>query len=271
MRPTIFAPFAPRFLLAVALLGTLAVSPARAALQDELQVYDDGINEPGEFGVELHVNTTPRGIATPSYPGEKISLHGWRFTPEFSWGWTRTVELGLYVPVVMDADRHVDLAGLKARIKWLPVQPDPTQGGMFAGFNFELARVKPSYDPARYATESKLMLGHRSPRGLLSFNLNMGNELEGPRQGDRSEFRYAIKATRQLRSTGWSGGLEYYQDLGAIGRPLPRDEQERRLYAIAEWDRTPWSLHFGIGRGLTPVTDDLTVKFIAEIPINLLN
>lgn len=264
-------PIVSRLLLALALIGPLLLQPVHAALQDELQVYDDGINEPGDFGVELHVNTTPRGLATPSYPGESMSLHGWRFTPEFSWGWTRTVELGLYVPIVMDADRKVDLAGLKARIKWLPVQPDPTRGGMFAGFNFELARVKPEYDLARYATESKLMLGHRSPRGLLSFNLNMGKELEGPNQRDRPEFRYALKATRQLRASDWSGGLEYYQDLGAIGHPLPRDEQERRIYAIAEWDHAPWSLHFGVGRGLTPVTDDLTLKFIAEIPMNLLH
>ena len=39
----------------------LSVCPARAELQDEIQVYDDAINARGETGLELHLNTTPRG------------------------------------------------------------------------------------------------------------------------------------------------------------------------------------------------------------------
>ena len=34
----------------------LLAGSAHADLQDEIQVYDDAINSPGEFGVELHVN-----------------------------------------------------------------------------------------------------------------------------------------------------------------------------------------------------------------------
>ena len=48
----------------------LLAGSARADLQDEIQVYDDAINVQGEFGVELHVNTTPSGRRTPDRPGE---------------------------------------------------------------------------------------------------------------------------------------------------------------------------------------------------------
>ena len=49
----------------VALLGCAALSlPARAVLPDEIQVYDDSINKPGEFGLELHLNATPAGRGT---------------------------------------------------------------------------------------------------------------------------------------------------------------------------------------------------------------
>jgi len=46
-------------LFAVALLG--GSFAAQAALQDEIQVYDDEINAKGEYSLELHLNTTPNG------------------------------------------------------------------------------------------------------------------------------------------------------------------------------------------------------------------
>ena len=258
-------------LLAAALSVSLATPPAQAALQDEIQVYDDSINDPGEFGLELHVNTTPRGIATPSYPGEKVSLHGWRLTPEFSWGLTRTVELGLYVPTVLDAQGQYQLAGIKGRVKWLPIRPEGDDGiGWFTGFNVELSQSRAEYDPARLSTESKWILGHRSLNGFIGFNLNIGNEIEGPNSGDRPEVEYAFKGMRELGS-GWSAGAEYYLGTGAVGHTLPADQQDRRVFLIAELDRKPWEFHFGIGSGLTSATDNLTVKFIAEIPMNLLH
>ena len=53
-----------RTILAFAVLAafTLAApSIAYAYLQDEIQVYDDEINAKGEYSLELHLNTTPRG------------------------------------------------------------------------------------------------------------------------------------------------------------------------------------------------------------------
>ena len=52
------------------LLGTIwfavmgAPDPAASAQQDEIQVYADDINKRGEFGLEWHLNTTPRGRTT---------------------------------------------------------------------------------------------------------------------------------------------------------------------------------------------------------------
>jgi hypothetical protein len=40
--------------------AALLPSAARAALSDEIQVDTDDINAPHEFGLELHVNATPR-------------------------------------------------------------------------------------------------------------------------------------------------------------------------------------------------------------------
>ena len=47
------------------ILALGAGGDAHAALIDEIQVYTDDINAPGQFGLELHLNTTPKGRSTP--------------------------------------------------------------------------------------------------------------------------------------------------------------------------------------------------------------
>src|SRR5438309_8658327 len=89
----------------------LIPSIAGAELSDEIQVYTDDINAPGEFGLELHVNTTPKGRSTPDYPGEVTPQHGWRFTPEFSYGIAKDWEAGLYLPVSRDERGNTRAAG----------------------------------------------------------------------------------------------------------------------------------------------------------------
>ena len=119
--------------LIVTLLG-LSALPAHAVLPDEIQVYTGDINAPGEFGLELHLNTTPSGISEPSYPREVTTPHGWRATAEFSYGLTSSVELGLYVPTALTRENTYYVTGPKVRVKWMPVRPEEGVG-YFAGVN----------------------------------------------------------------------------------------------------------------------------------------
>ena len=70
----------------VVCLLALAPLASHAVLQDEIQVYDDEINAKGEQSLELHVNNTPNGLVTPSYPGEVMNNHNTRITPEYAYG-----------------------------------------------------------------------------------------------------------------------------------------------------------------------------------------
>ncbi len=95
---------------------------AIAALPDEIQVYTDDLEKPGERGVELHINTTPKGRTEPDYPGEVVPHHGLRVTPEISFGLARDWDGGVYLPFVRSGDGATFFAGPRFRLKWMPLR-----------------------------------------------------------------------------------------------------------------------------------------------------
>lgn len=254
--------FCPTLLAA---LFVVAVPASRAVMIDEIQVYADDINPPGKFGLELHVNTTVQGRATPDYPGEITPEHGLRVTPEFSYGLTRTLEAGLYLPTERTANGALDLAGTKLRLKWLPLQPDAQRGGLFAGANLELSRLQPRFELGRWSSELRTIFGWRSEDWLLAANPVFSWTLAGPEQSSRPDFEFQVKAARRI-AQGISFGPEYYAGFGPLGQAFPHAQQDHSLFAALDVDRGKWVFNAGLGRGLTSAADRWTVKFIFEVP-----
>ncbi len=250
---------------ALAALAWLTLSgAAQAAFQDEIQVYDNAINERGEWGLELHVNTTPSGRATPDYPGEVPPRHALRTTPELAYGLGHGLEAGLYLPAIVDASGHFDLAGLKARLKWLPFELVDGRGG-FGGVNVELSRLAQRYSQSRWSAETRFIAGWRNADWLLVANPTLEFDLSDGQGGSRPALSLGLKAARNV-GEGLAAGLEAYSDQGPLGRRLPWQQQDHRLFAVLDVDRKPWIFNLGIGRGLTDAADRWTVKAIFELP-----
>jgi hypothetical protein len=256
-----------RALFAAAAGLSCAVLPARAEMIDEIQVYTDDINKPGEFGLELHVNTTPKGRGTPRYPGEITPRHGLRFTPELSYGLTRDLEAGLYLPYARDAEGTTHFAGPKLRLKWLPLRPDEGAEGGFMGANVEYSLIAPQFEQSRKSIELRPILGYRNRDWLLAANPILGWSLAGPDNDRTPDFSPSAKVARNVAS-GIALGVEYYTELGKVNNFLPHAEQAHTLYFALDYDRKPWVFNVGIGRGLNGATDRWTLKTIIEIPID---
>lgn len=95
-----------------------------AAAPEEIQVYMDEMNQPGQFGLDVHSNYVFTGALIDDYPGQQPSLHRLRVTPEFSYGLTSTFELGLYLPLAtLDRQDHLGADGVKFRIKYIAPRP----------------------------------------------------------------------------------------------------------------------------------------------------
>jgi hypothetical protein len=249
-----------------ALLGLSSPAPLRAALSDEIQVYTDGIEQPGQFGLEMHLNTPLRGRRTPDFPGEITPHRAWRVTPEFSYGLTSEVDLGLYMPYVRDEGGTWHYAGPKLRLKWLPLQVSPGQH-WFAGVNVEYGMIKPEFEQATRFIETRPIVGYRGKEWLLAFNPILGLDLTGPNHDGKPDFAPAFKVARSV-APGAALGIEYYAELGKLERFAPRSEQSHTLYFTLDWDRKPLGFNLGIGRGLNQATDKWTLKAIFEIPMH---
>jgi hypothetical protein len=229
---------------------------AHAALPDEIQVYTDDLEKPGEYGVELHVNTTPKGRSTPDYPGEVPPNHGLRVTPEISLGLARNWDAGIYLPFVRSGEGTDYFAGPRFRLKWLPLRPAEGEAGYFAGVNWEVSFVERRFEEARRTMETRPILGYRNADWLFSFNPIVEADLAGAQKGVLT-FAPAFKAARRV-SGDTALGVEYYAELGRLSHFAPRSEQSHTLYAVIDTRR----VNFGIGRGLTAATDRWTIKSI---------
>jgi len=239
-----------RFLVVAALF---CCSHAYGALPDEIQVYTDDINAPGERGIELHVNATPSGRSRPDYAGEVTPYHGLRITPELSWGLVPDVDWGLYLPFVRSGDGTEYFAGPRFRLKWMPLRSKP---GYFAGVNVELSFVERRFEEARRTAEIRPIVGYRNDDWLLSFNPIVGTDLAGPQKGVLT-FAPAFKIARSAGG-GYALGAEYYAELGRLSHFAPGSEQSHTLYFVLDTQ----TVNFGVGRGLNGASDRWTVKAI---------
>ena len=237
------------------------------ALPDEIQVYTDDLTAPGKYGLELHVNTTPKGQRDPEYPGAISSHHGLRITPEFSYGTGRNTDVGLYVPAVRDAEGNWYVPGLKLRAKWMPIHGDEATGGWYLGVNGEISNISRKFSASRVSSEMRIIAGYRSEAWLIGVNPILSWALSPGHRESNPEIDMAWKVARSV-VPGIALGFEYYSGMGKFGSALPRDMQDRVLYLTLDVDRAPWVFNIGIGKGQTGAADAWTVKAIVEFPFD---
>ncbi len=247
-------------------LAALVPSISWAALSDEIQVYDDDINAPREFGLEMHVNATPTGRSLPEYAGEVVPAHGLRVTPEFSYGLTRAFEAGLYVPSSFDSAGRGSLAGWKLRLKWLPIHGDEGEAGAFAGANGELSRLARRFSESRESFELRTIAGYRAASWLLAVNPVFGWDLSRGYRAGGPDFSLGVKATREVAEK-LSIGAEYYSEMGKAAHILAIRDQANSLFVVVDTQLKSIGINFGVGRGLTGAADKWTVKAIFAIPL----
>jgi len=231
-------------------------SPA-GAQTDEIQVYDAEIVATGAVALDLHNNYTPSGRRRPAFPGGLLPDHTLNGVAEWAYGVTPWFEAGLYLPLYsVTRDHSVLYDGFKLRA--LLVSPDAASRTVFYGVNFEFSFNTGHWDPRRYTSEIRPIIGAHLGRVDLIFNPIVDNSYVGV---SRLEF---VPATRVAVRVGQDTklALEEYDDFGRVSHFLPSGQQTHQLFAVVDHPVAGFDIELGVGAGLNAATDHRVVKLI---------
>jgi len=244
--------------------GLLLAGPALAA-DEEIQVYMDDMDRPGQFGLDLHNNYVLSGDAGVDYAGQMSSLHRYRLTPEWSYGLAKTVELGLYLPLTtLDSQGHFAADGVKGRIKF--IAPKAEGQTWFWGLNLEIGRVSHALDENPWNGELKGIVGGRFGRWTVASNLNLDFKVAGPAPAPAS-LDFDTKVSYAV-TKDFAVGVESYDGLGTVHRLGHFSEADQALYGAIDASLGKWDLNLGLGHGYGSSPDGWTLKAIISVPID---
>jgi len=253
--------FALALVVIATLNGTISAQYALAA-PDEIQVYTDDMNEPGEFGVELHVNYVIEGERQAAYTGASPTQHMLQTTPEFSYGISKNWEAGMYVPVSYEENGNLYGNGLRLRMKYIAT---PEAGStLFWGLNVEYGYSNLRVAESEWGMELRPIIGYRTDNWLLSFNPILSMDLSS-NFSQQPQFEPALKLARTV-AEGVQAGLEYYGEYGYTNDLLPSSERVNYLYAAVDIEHRGFDMNIGIGRGDSNASDNWIAKAIIAFP-----
>ena len=241
--------------IAVAVLLVMA-NPAWA-VTDEIQVYTGDVAAPGVFNLTLHNNYTPNGIKTPEFPAALADDGTLSGVAEWAYGVTPWFEAGLYLPLYALSSNHGgQVNGFKLRT--LFVNPDNPTSNFYYGVNFEFSYNARHWDESRFTGEVRPIIGYHFGPVSLTVNPILDNSYKGFAALD---FAPATRLDYTI-NPDWTVALEEYDDSGQLRGFMPADQQSHQLFAVVDHTIGPVSIEGGVGFGLTPATDHLTLKLI---------
>lgn len=247
--------FNPALIVGLA-LGLLASAPCHAA-SEEIQVYMDDLSAPGQFGIDVHNNFVISGASAPTYPGELPPRHVYRLTPEFYYGLTRTLELGLYVLTTKGPQDNGRVEGGKVRLKY--IAPHDTEAGFFWGMNLEAGRTGARVSETPWNAQLKGIVGYRSGPWTVAANPNLDWSLS--KHSGPVAASVDVKVAYAM-ATKTSIGFESYNELGPLSHLQALNRNSKTLYAVIDQEIGGLDVNAGLGRGLTNDADRWVLKFI---------
>ena len=259
----IFSVRYPRALVVLTATSSLIFAGAAHAADEEIQVYMNEINAPGQPGLDLHTNYVASGDGGVDYPGVQSSLQRLRVTPEFSYSLNDHVELGAYLPLAtLDSTRHLRVDGWKVRVKWLARHPER---GFYYGVNYEVGRLDHHLDRNPWNNEIKLIGGWEGDRWIVGANVNFDFALSGPAKTP-VDVQLATKVGYKL-GKATTIGLESYNGLGTLRHFADPSVDDQSTFVALDTRIGRWDLNLGLGKGYGTSRDSTIIKLIVGVPI----
>jgi len=252
--------------LALFAFASLAVPHMVSAQTDEIQVYDGRLAARGRFNLTLHNNFIPEGRTTPAFAGALLANRSLNGVPEWAYGVSSWFETGLYLPLYSIGKRATRssamLNGVKLRLLFaVPRADDRT---FFYGVNFEFSYNAKHWDPRRFTSEVRPIIGwHLHPVDII-VNPIFDTAYDGL---ENLDFAPATRVACDL-SRMWRLAIEEYDDFGPRHQFYAGNQQAHQLYGVVDHTTKSLEIEAGVGIGLTDASDRMTLKLILSRDLN---
>ena len=228
----------------------LAAYPAISQEAYEIQVYASNTMPRKSMIIELHSNVSPVG------PSSNKSFHPLHETLEITTGITDNFEFGFYVFTRIN-NGQVQYIGNNIR----PRVMAPAKWNLPVGLSLS-AEIGFERDPdssvTNWGMEIRPIIDKTMGKWYFSFNPNFEKIFQ---DGSPFEFTPNIKTYYLIKKVGV--GLEYYGNVGNAVKWVPGNQQFHQLYAVMDlFTDLRLELNFGIGRGLTDISDTWNIKLL---------
>ncbi len=249
-------------------IGLIAVPVTTLAQTDEIQVYDAEIEPPGIFNLMVHTNFTPDGRTIPVFPGAIIANDSVNGAAEWAYGVTPWLEQGLYLPVysLYSANHGTTINGFK--IRELFVRPHAHEHTFFYGLNFEFSVNKDYWESRTITSEIRPIIGlHLHPWDFI-YNPIVDTDYTGG--FGNLQYNPAGRIAYNL-SSKWAVAVEEYDGFGPLRRFVPYQQQFHEAWAVMDHYSPKFlglNVEAGIGFGLTPGSDKITLKLMLSRNLN---
>lgn len=257
----------PTAIAALSLVAlTLSAPRVGAAQADEIQVYDGGVAPPGVFNLTLHNNFTPNGLRTPAFAGGIRPDKALNGVPEWAYGVTDWFEAGFYLPLYSIGNRAGHTAALLNgfKLRLLFAAPRAAERTFFYGVNFEFSYNARHWDPTRFTSEIRPIIGwHLRPLHVI-VNPIFDTAYDGL---ENLDFAPATRVACDV-GAAWQLALEEYDDFGPVHQFYSGGQQGHQLYGVIDHSSKALDVEAGVGFGLTGASDKITLKLILARDLN---
>jgi hypothetical protein len=179
---------------------------------------------------------------------------------EVTYGFTSWFETGFYVFSSIQPDQGWRWVGdhIRPRVR----VPEEWNWPVGLSLSTEIGYVARSFSEDTWGWELRPIIDKQWGRWYLALNPALEKSWSGLHSNEGFDFEPSAKLGFKVAER-ISVGVEYYAELGDLGRFDSWNHQEHQVFPVIDLDfGDDWEFNFGVGIGLTRSTDDLVIKLI---------
>lgn len=238
-----------------ALALTMAIATPALAAPEEIEVYRNELNAPGEWALETNQSYVFSG-SDEHEPGELASVGRYRLTPEIAYGLSPHWEVGILAMTTV-RNGEFDAHGLKSRIRYIAPHAET---GAYWGANLEVGWTDHHLDAKPWSAELRGIWGYEGKTWVVSFNPTL-EMAAGQGAAEPVALELQTKIGRRFGEK-LIFGLESYNDFGPVQRFSAFGQESQMVYATADFELKHGDLNLGLGHGLNSASDGWAVKAV---------